>query len=300
MSAGAFWAGGEEPVRCDVFPDGACGGMDPSDMDFATPDGAGGPRMPATLFDMHFHLDFCADPVAFARDAAGLGIGVFANTVIPSGFAGCLDALEGAGNVRLGVGMHPRWIDPETIEVELARYRELACGRRFFGEVGLDFGKRHIGTAAAQVTVFQEICRMAARANDSADDAGAVISIHAIRSTAQVLDILEETGAAGSATCILHWFSGSSDELSRARSMGCMFSVNRMMAASRRGREYIRQIPSDRLLLETDAPSEEGGRLYSARDLESDLREVLAAVCEIKGEDLSDRIASASAALLGI
>ncbi|MFR2031814.1 MAG: TatD family hydrolase, partial [Collinsella sp.] len=34
------------------------------------------------------------------------------------------------------------------------------------------------------------------------------------------------------------------------------FSVNERMLATKRGREYVRQIPLDRLLLETDAPAE--------------------------------------------
>ena len=55
---------------------------------------------------------------------------------------------------------------------------------------------------------------------------------------------------------IFHWFSGTSDELVRARNAGCYFSVNERMLASKRGREYTRQIPLDRLLLETDAPAE--------------------------------------------
>ena len=55
---------------------------------------------------------------------------------------------------------------------------------------------------------------------------------------------------------IFHWFSGTSDELVRARDADCYFSVNERMLASKRGREYARQIPLDRLLLETDAPAE--------------------------------------------
>ena len=47
-----------------------------------------------------------------------------------------------------------------------------------------------------------------------------------------------------------------SDELVRARNAGCYFSVNERMLATKRGREYARQIPLDRQLLETDAPAE--------------------------------------------
>ena len=87
-----------------------------------------------------------------------------------------------------------------------------------------------------------------------------MISIHAVRSAGAVLDVLESHGLlipnSDSPAIIFHWFSGTSDELARARNAGCSFSVNERMLASKRGREYARQIPLDRLLLETDAPAE--------------------------------------------
>lgn len=80
------------------------------------------------------------------------------------------------------------------------------------------------------------------------------------RSAGAVLDVLESHGLLipnpDSPAIIFHWFSGTSDELTRARNAGCYFSVNERMLATKRGREYARQIPLDRLLLETDAPAE--------------------------------------------
>ena len=87
-----------------------------------------------------------------------------------------------------------------------------------------------------------------------------MISIHAVRSAGAVLDVLESHGLLipnpDSPVIIFHWFSGTSDELVRAREAGCYFSVNERMLATKRGREYARQIPLDRLLLETDSPAE--------------------------------------------
>ena len=90
--------------------------------------------------------------------------------------------------------------------------------------------------------------------------AGRVISIHAVRSAGTVLDVLGAhellTPSPDSPAIIFHWFSGTSNEFVRARNAGCYFSVNERMLATKRGREYARQIPLDRLLLETDAPAE--------------------------------------------
>ncbi len=243
------------------------------------------------MADMHFHLDFCVEPKELAKDAAERGLAIFANTVTPQGFSDAVADLDGLPNVGLGLGMHPWWVSSESVEADMAAYRRLSDGRRLFGEVGLDFGKRSVATIDEQIRIFYEICRIASRTDE------AVMSIHAIRSAGTVMDILEQTGASVATTCIMHWFSGTSEELGRAIEMGCIFSVNKMMATSRRGREYVRQIPADRLLLETDAPPGDGSP-YSARDLETDLGEVLHTICDIKGEDVSQQILTSSARIL--
>lgn len=124
------------------------------------------------------------------------------------------------------------------------------------GEVGLDFSARFAGSEPLQVQAFDRLCDALAQHPLT----GRVISIHAVRSAGIVLDVLESHGLlipnSDSPVIIFHWFSGTSDELVRARNAGCYFSVNERMLASKRGREYTRQIPLDRLLLETDAPAE--------------------------------------------
>ncbi len=108
--------------------------------------------------------------------------------------------------------------------------------------------------------------------------------------------------AGPSPAVIFHWFSGSGEELVRARKLGCFFSVNEMMLNTRRGRAYARQIPLECLLLETDAPPGLG-KPYSAKALVDQLERTLNALAEIRDvspETLAKRIAHTSAKLLGI
>ena len=102
------------------------------------------------------------------------------------------------------------------------------------------------------------------------------------------MDILESSGLLkddpNSPTIIFHWFSGTSDELVRARAAGCYFSVNERMLASKRGREYTRQIPLDRLLLETDAPAEANTET-SARQLADSLTRASKGITQLKTRD---------------
>ena len=67
------------------------------------------------------------------------------------------------------------------------------------------------------------------------------------------------------------------------------------MLASKRGREYARQIPLERLLIETDAPRTFGQR-SSARALGNSLERTLDTLASIRPESRS-RIADQAVAL---
>ena len=117
-----------------------------------------------------------------------------------------------------------------------------------------------------------------------------------------MLDLLQEANTLARHRVILHWFSGTSDDLNRAVTAGCHFSVGPRMLASRRGREYARQIPLDRLLLETDMPSREGETL-PANIWRAELGNALAGIAQLKNIDrdlLTEHLATTSSALLGI
>lgn len=224
-------------------------------------------------FDAHVHLDWAEDPRATARAAAGLGLGMLCCTVGPRGYERASELLGGFPNVEVAAGLHPWYLEDERC-VERAAASARAC--RFVGEVGLDFGPRHAQNKELQLRGFREVCRACA------GQGGKVLSIHSVRAAGAALDILEETGALGSCACIFHWFSGNSEELRRAIQAGCWFSLGERMLATRRGREYARQIPLARQLLETDLPEAEGAALEAGRILCS-LERAAAAIGEARG-----------------
>lgn len=79
-----------------------------------------------------------------------------------------------------------------------------------------------------------------------------MISIHSHRAVAGVLDGLRKYPSAG--TFILHWFTGSVQELNEAVSLGFYFSVGPAMLSANKGKSLLAHIPRDRILLETDGP----------------------------------------------
>lgn len=251
------------------------------------------------LFDMHCHLDRMANADEVARDAAANDMALFCTTVTPADALAARSRFGTPPNVRVGVGLHPWWIaDGRCGEVEVEQAAQLAAASRFIGEVGLDFGPRHAANAQRQLDALEAIARSCA----GHPVEGRVLSIHAVRSAGEALDVFERHGLTASAHCIFHWFSGTSDQLARALDAGCLFSISERMLATRRGREYARQIPLDRLLLETDLP-EQLDKPCSADQIEASLMRALHELAHLRGTDehaLSTRIAKTSSGLLGL
>lgn len=209
------------------------------------------------LIDAHCHLDLMAHPDAVADEAAALGLGLFDCGVDPRDFSAANERASRYPNIIAGAGLHPWWLaDGRCGPAEVNLLCEVAAQERYIGEVGLDFSARFAGSEPLQIQALDRLCDALVQH----PLVGRVISIHAVRSAGTVLDALESHGLLipnpDSPVIIFHWFSGTSDELVRARNAGCYFSVNERMLATKRGREYVRQTPLDRLLLETDAPAE--------------------------------------------
>lgn len=234
------------------------------------------------LFDAHCHLDLMAHPDAVADEATALGLILFDCGADPHDFARAKKRACGRSNIFAGIGLHPWWLaDGRCGNAEINLLCEVAAQERLIGEVGLDFSARFAGSEPLQIQAFDQLCKALVQH----PLAERVISIHAVRSAGTVLDVLESHGLLipnpDSPAIIFHWFSGTSNEFVRARNAGCYFSVNERMLATKRGREYARQIPLDRLLLETDAPAEPQADA-SARQLITSLKSASLHIAELK------------------
>ena len=153
--------------------------------------------------------------------------------------------------IKLAVGLHPWWVsvDEDCLAEELRAFDAALSETHYVGEVGLDFSKRRIATRDAQLCAFRHIAGACAKAG------GKVLSIHCVKAYDDALSILKSSGCLASCTCIFHWFSGSFPQLAQAVDAGCFFSVSARMLETKKGREYAKAIPLQKLLLETDAPA---------------------------------------------
>lgn len=204
--------------------------------------------------DMHSHLDFADRYTEIAKDARTMGISSICSTVTPSSFIAARSALSDIGSMHVSLGLHPWWVgDGRVSEVDINRFENLLSETRFIGEIGLDLHVRHEGSLKRQLDVLE-------RALLAIEDAhhGFLITLHCVKSAGLVLDKLEEHDIFRNNDILFHWFSGTEDDLARACSKGCFFSVGMKMLATRSGRRFACAIPEEQLLLESDLPTHEG------------------------------------------
>ena len=183
--------------------------------------------MEPRLFDAHCHLDLMAHPDAVADEATALGLGLFDCGVDPRDFASAHGRTRRPPTVIKGIGLHPWWLaDGRCGNAEIDLLCQIAVQERYIGEVGLDFSARFAGSEPLQIQTFDRLCDALVQHPLT----GRVISIHAVRSAGTVLDVLESHGLlipnSDSPVIIFHWFSGTSDELVRARNAAIFPSTN--------------------------------------------------------------------------
>lgn len=245
-----------------------------------------------TLYDMHCHLGFAKNAASIGTVAAQARIGALSCTVTPEEFAQFgTDGGSNAGPIVWALGLHP-WYVTEDWCTQVDAFEELLPRAAAFGELGLDFSARHRPTADAQVAAFERLLS-AITSETARRSVPPLLSLHAVGSAGTVLELLRKTGALSACAVVLHWFSGSGEELAAARAVGCYFSVGPHMLASRRGRAYGAQIPARQLLLETDEPPE--GAIMDAAAWRGQLDSALNHLAQLRKADPDQLAATISA-----
>ena len=210
--------------------------------------------------DFHTHLDLYPDLRAAIAACDRRRTATLTVTTTPKAFVRNEELADVSEFVRVGLGLHPQLVAERSGEIAL--FEKLLQRSRYVGEVGLDAGPRHYLSLELQKSIFERILRLCA------DEGDKILSIHSVRATKPVLDLLERYLPRHRGTVVLHWFSGSVGEARRAAALGCYFSVNERMLASPNGRRILREMPKDRLLTETDGPFvERDGKPIAAGDV---------------------------------
>ena len=204
------------------------------------------------LVDSHCHLDFpdfggeVDDLVARAR-AAGVGI-LLTICTRPRLAAESIAIAERHDGVRCAVGLHPHHVAAEGMPDEddllaLAAHPKVVG----IGETGLDY---HYDRSPRDLQ--QESFRRHIRASRRA---GLPFIVHSRNADADTAKILREE-AEGRVPGVMHCFSSTRELAEKSLELGLYISLSGIVTFrnSEELRGIVRDIPADRLLVETDAP----------------------------------------------
>jgi TatD DNase family protein len=206
------------------------------------------------LVDSHCHLDYYKeedgelDAVIARARAGGVKAMVTIGTKI-SQFGRVRGIAERYDDVYCTVGIHPHEaasepeIDVDGL-VELTRHPKVIG----IGETGLDFCYDH-SPRDRQAQVFRT--HIAA-----ARETGLPLIVHSRDADAETATILEEGAKGVGLQGLIHCFSTTRELSERAIEIGFLISLSGILTFknAEQLREIAREIPTDRLLVETDAP----------------------------------------------
>lgn len=208
------------------------------------------------FIDSHAHIDgpeFDADREAVIERAQAAGVSTILNVGTGDPHSGALERAVELGrqhaSIYTAVGTHPhdaRLYDDraeEKIKSLIGRERVIA-----WGEIGLDF---HYDNSPrdVQVEVFKRQLR-AARQCDLP------VIIHTREAESETIDILQSEYEGAERRGIFHCFSGSMDLAQKAVDVGFMISFSGIVTFKKADelRAIAKQVPLERLLIETDCP----------------------------------------------
>jgi TatD DNase family protein len=206
--------------------------------------------------DSHAHIDgpeFDTDREDVVERAKAAGVSAILNVGTGDPHSDAFERAVELGrthdSVYTAIGTHPHdarlYDGPAEEKIKtLTQSKQVLA----WGEIGLDF---HYDNSPrdVQVEVFKRQLR-------AARECGLPVIIHTREAEAETIEILKTDYAGAARRGIFHCFSGSMELAHRAIELGFMISFSGIVTFKKADelREVAKQVPLDRLLIETDCP----------------------------------------------
>ncbi len=204
--------------------------------------------MASCLFDTHAHLDFSQ----FDRDREELiaELRVQRVAVVNAGLnlstsRASLELAERHPHVFAACGFHPHEAKAFSPQAQQALEELLRQGAVAVGEIGLDY-YRNLSPREAQLSAFRAQLRLARRLD-------LPVILHYREAGEDFFRVLAEEGPVRG---VWHAFSGDAALARRALALGLHLGIGGPITYRKNeaARQAIKEVPLDRLLIETDAP----------------------------------------------
>ena len=234
------------------------------------------------LIDSHCHLDFPdfaveLDAVVGRATALGVARLVTISTRVKR-HQELIDIVERFPSVFCSVGTHPHHAEEEpdigTKElVERTRHPKVVA----IGEAGLDYHYDHSPRDLQEKSFRAHIA--------AARETKLPLVIHAREADADVAQILAEETGKGAFPAVLHCFTGGPDLARAAINLGLSISFTGILTFknSQNLRDIAKELPADRILVETDAPYLAPGPFRGKRNEPAYVVEIAKVLAEARG-----------------
>jgi TatD DNase family protein len=243
--------------------------------------------------DSHCHIDFPdfsegVGALLHNMTVAGVGHALCVSVCLEN-FPRVIGLAEAHDNLFASVGVHPDHDEgqepTEATLVELARHPRVVA----IGETGLDYYRLKRDEVDWQRARFRTHIR-AARSADKP------LIVHTRNAADDTLAIMAEEGAA-EAGGVMHCFTESGAVAKAALEMGFYISFSGIVSFknAREIKEVARQVPLDRLLIETDSPYLAPVPHRGRRNEPAYLRHVAEEIARLRGIPLEDVEAATTA-----
>ena len=176
-------------------------------------------------------------------------------------------------------GLHPMELGdmtPDQIDSTITLIEQNIDNIVAVGEIGLDYNKRVVAEASKdlQKEVLHRLLVLSAKYNKP-------VSLHSRYSWKDCFDLVESAGAK---KVVFHWFTGFSSVLREIINAGYYISCTPAAEYHEEHKRAIKEVPIDRLMLETDSPVIYG-RESKFRAHPADVVRSLKAAAALKGVD---------------
>lgn len=240
------------------------------------------------LIDSHAHIqgkEYAGEVEAVISRAREAGV----ETIVSVGGAGDMSSNTEAvalaarfDNIYATVGMHPH--DAKDVGAdELQALQELAASPKVvaIGETGLDYYYNH-SPHEVQRRVFSQFIHMAR-------DTGLPIVVHERDAAPEAVDLLRNEGAGG-LRGVIHCFTGNYEAARAYLDLGFYLSFTGIITFKNAEplREVVRQVPLERMFVETDSPFLTPVPHRGKRNEPAYVRFVAETVAKIKSLDLEE------------
>ena len=238
------------------------------------------------IFDSHCHLD----DRMYRKDIARVIERAHQNGVVRMLTVGvnketafrAVSLAESYPDIYASVGFHPHdaaQCNPATLDfmITLAENPKVMA----WGEIGLDYNRMYSPREDQERWFIRQL--------EIAGKLGLPMIFHERDSNGRFLDILKAHLIEGQ-TGVIHCFSGNTAELQQYLGMGLYIGITGILTLKSRGaklRQMVTEIPSNRLLVETDSPylTPAPEKNHSRRNEPAFVKSVLLKLAEVRGED---------------